>query len=207
MTLEVFPFRLTMRPAPQEYPVTRTRIVGENDGTDQRAAEYGDDFKIRAVGAIRLPQSSTSKTLDDWLEFVESVRGGHTTFLYKCYTDRYHQVVDEEIGTGDGVETDFPLVHRYIDATSLSVEVNGSPVTSPGDYSLQDNEVAPYLQFVAPVTNTYDIVVSYDFYVPMRLESDGIPIPLLASKPTDATRNVIVPDISMIAVAAGGWLV
>lgn len=206
MSLPIFPFRFSARPRFHEDPLHQTRITGQNSGTERRAAEFGDDFKLRVTGSIRLPQTSTSKNLNDWLDFVEDARGAYGLFLYKCVTDRYHLVVDDEIGPGTGTQTVFYLAHKYIDDTTISVEVNGSPMTLGADYTFGGNETAPAITFIGAPGLGQTVTVSYEFYVPFRFETEGYAVDLLASKPTDATRNVLIAEVSLVTPAQGAQL-
>jgi uncharacterized protein (TIGR02217 family) len=207
VSLPVFPFRFSARPRFHEEPLHLTRIVGQNTGEERRAAEFGDDFKLRASGTIRLPQGSTSKTLTDWLTFVEATRGAYGTFLYSCLTSRYRVVTDEAVGTGDGSETVFYLDKKYINESSLVVKVSGVQKTGGGvDYTFSGNEVAPKITFNSAPAGAAPVTASYDFYFPVRFETEGYPIDLLASKSTDATRNVLIAEVSLISIAPGAHL-
>lgn len=207
MSTSTWPFRWTLRPEVAEFPTFKTRIVGRNQGIDQRAADFGDDFKLHAVGSLRLPQSSTGKTLADWLAFVEARLGSYDSFLYKADTDRYHVATDSAIGTGDGVTTAFPLIHKHIDASLLVVKKAGVTQTLTTHYTFGGNNTAPTVTFVSAPTAGQAITASYEFYVPVFLMSDGYKPVRLTSKSTDATRNVRIDGVELEETVAGGHLV
>lgn len=207
MSSAVWPFRFTLRPKSLEMPTFKTRIAEGNEGNDQRAAEFGDDFKLRVLGSIRFPQTSTGKTLADWLAFVEARLGRYDPFLYSPWTQRYRTVTLEAVGTGDGSTTAFALDSRYIDASTLLVYKAGVLQTLTTHYTFSGNNTAPLVTFVSAPTGGQAITATYDRYFPMFLEDDGHEPVYLASQAADASRPVRIDGVELLETAPGGHLV
>jgi len=199
----VFPFILSRLPEADETPTFKTRIVGGNNGIDQRAADFGDDYKLRVTGSLRLPQASTSKTLADWLSFVESMKGQYDSFLYSPFSQRYRVVTDEALGTSGTV---FPLDSKHINAATLVVKRNGSTLTLTTHYTFAGNNTAPTVTLLSAAGGDA-ITASYERYYPMFLTSDGLAPRMLTSDTADATRKVRIDQVEMIETMAGGHLV
>jgi hypothetical protein len=203
MSTTVFPFRFTTQPKACEYPTFHTRITAGNEGSDQRAADYGADFKLVAIGSIRLPQSSTGKTLADWLAFVEGLLGQYDSCLYKPFTERYFKVTAEALGSSGTV---FPLLSKYIDASTLVVKKAGVTLTLTTDYTFSGNNTAPTVTLLVAAGGNA-ITANYERYFPMFLTSDGNEPVLASSKSTDATRNVRIDNVELEETLPGAHLV
>lgn len=205
MSTSTFPFVFSRLPVFNEGPTFKTRIVGGNEGSDQRAAEFGDDYKLRVYGSIRLPQGSN--TLATWLAFVEARLGRYDPFLYSPWTQRYRTVTLEAVGTGDGSTTAFALDSRYIDAASLLVYKAGVLQTLTTHYTFSGNNTAPLVTFLSAPTGGQAITATYDRYFPMFLEDDGSEPVYLTSDAADSTRKVRIDGVELLETAPGGHLV
>jgi len=96
-------------------------------------------------------------------------------------------MLDQNIGTGAGAQTAFQItktytvgaqtrtrvIHKPISGTVL-VAVGGVLQADPADYSI--DETTGIITFVAAPTG--EVTVGYEFYVPVRFETDSMPFNL-----------------------------
>lgn len=205
MSTSIWPFTFHRLPRFLETPVFKTRIAAGNEGADQRAAEFGDDYKLSVSGSLRLPQGSN--TLATWLAFVEARLGRYDPFLYSPWSQRYRVVTLEAVGTGDGTTTAFALDSRYIDASTLLVYKAAVLQTLTTHYTFSGNNTAPLITFLSAPTGGQAITATYSRYFPMFLEDDGSEPVYLTSDAADATRKVRIDGIELMETAPGGHLV
>lgn len=143
-------------------------IAGNSGGGTFRPL-LPDRGRYRARFSV-LVGGSTGKTVDQWHTFLRTVRGAGVVFKWKdILRELYYKITDEDIGTADGIETDFAIPVKYVDASTVTVEVGGVPQAS--GWSLVDNETAPKIRFaVAPSSGT--VTVTCEFYYPVRFAVD-----------------------------------
>lgn len=149
---------------------TQTNVVEGNGGAACRSAEFGPYGVYAASFAVIVPGGG--KTLADWLTFIRAINGFDTFKFSDPFLDAYRLSVNEAVGVGDGVTTDFPLDFRCLNAASLVVR-DGVSVVTP---TLMNNDAAkgsaPFLRFgVAPVVS-HVITADYGFYIPVCWNGD-----------------------------------
>lgn len=167
MALQTFDFLVVDQ---HKWPAHHaTLIVEGNQGGDTRRALLPAEGRYRVIFDILVP--GNSKTVDDWHTFVRTHQGAYTAFKYKeKLRDLYRQLTDENLGTGDGIETDFPIPVKYVDGSAtITVKVGGTPTAS--GWSIVNNETAPILRFsVAPSSGA--ITISCEFFIPCYFAVD-----------------------------------
>lgn len=172
----VWPFAF-VRPY-DELRVTEEDIVKLGSGIKLRRDNLPDPgYSLSVRGTVRLGPTTVVKTWQEWIETYGTTEG----FLFKAADlvsasssdfNKNREVVDEDVGTGNGSATVYTLDMRHIDASTLVVKVNGVTQTGGGtDYTLSGNNSAPTITFTSPPTNTHPITASYDYYWPVVLTS------------------------------------
>lgn len=199
MTVQLFQFERSLFPECSEHAEYFTTKDGLSGGNDQRRSEWGDseDYKLRAVFALWFPQ--TSYDIGDWHQFVYDHRGSGVGFIYPPYTDFFRVVTDVAVGTGDGTTTAFSLPDRYIDASTLAVEVSGTPTS----VTLSGNNDDPTVTFSVAPSASAPITASYERRFLANLVADGYPVPLKTGHTTDATRRSLLSRIEVVSSKAG----
>jgi hypothetical protein len=151
MAMDVF------APVSQLYPFSRSGEVGSSEATEMEAASEFRRVKRQVslvVLKIRLGGTQANLRTDyDWIK----ARGGYTGFKFK---DPWHySITDEVVGVGDGSQTIFYLDYKYIDASSLVVELDDVETEA---YTLAD-ELGRITFDTAPGFGV-DIDATYEFY-------------------------------------------
>lgn len=93
--------------------------------------------------------------------------------------------LDQVIGTGDGVETEFQLIKTYTQGAATQVRdiykpvsgtvvvnVNGASQTEGVDFTV--NTTTGIITFTSPVTDTHVIRAGFEFDVPVRFDTDDL---------------------------------
>lgn len=166
MSTTVFTF-VVSRPYYETFGY-RTLTSTAEGGREVRLAKVGADGILRVAPAIIL-LASAKNDVTDFLDFFEARKGGFDTFLFKPLLTRHNSIADEDIGTGDGAEDEFALDLKFIDASSLIVEIDASPTAA---YTLSGNNTAPLITFDSAPSLNEALTASYDFYVPCRFDQD-----------------------------------
>ena len=190
-----FPLRLSL--GASGGPGRRTDIVALSNGGETRNARWADARR-------RYDAGTGLRGLDDLYQltaFFEARRGQLYGFRFRDPVDHASAppgqavtAIDQQIGTGDGVETEFELSKTYADAggattrriekpseASVVLAVDGLAL-DPGDYAV---DYATGLVTIAPgATPAPGAVVTagYKFDIPVRFDTDRIEISLAAFK-------------------------
>lgn len=158
-------------------PSFRTAVFESHDGTEQRGVMWRlPRHRYNVALGIR-----TANEMDTVADFFYTVRGRFVGFRYKDWND--YEIVNGNIGTGDGATTDYQIVKKYTVGTytftrnifkpvsgTLVVKVNNVTQTLTTDYTI--NYDTGIVSFVVAPTSTHPIVVSCEFDVPVRLDTD-----------------------------------
>lgn len=203
MPLTVFPFARSVRPRCEEWPDFATRKAKLTGGFTERSPDYGADFLLRSIFSLEFPQRSTSKSIADFLAFIEEMRGAALPFRMSFYTDRYRERRALALGTGDGANTDFALPHRYIQGGTVVGYKAG--VSAP--FTLINNDTAPLIRFNTAPGGGVAVTADYDFYVPCHFEQDSLPATLRAAFATDAKRSIRIDGVQIEEAQPGARLV
>lgn len=199
MSTAVWPFTTTRPYTERRTYVTNAR--GLTGGYIARRNELGGDGKFRARFNVRLPRDS--QTLATWYTFVDAREGAYDSFLYKAQFTQYNTVTDEAVGTGDASTTDFPLDNKYIDASTLVVELNGTPTVA---YTLTGNYTAPIVELDSAPGGGVAITASYEYYHSVHLTSDDLEPEILSRGTTDATTKALLQGVEIEEAQPGDYL-
>lgn len=170
-------------------PSFSTEVFTSSAGFEQRNINWEEARCVYDVShGIR-----DKADMEEILNFFYAVRGRATAFRYKDWSD--YQLDAEQIATGDGVETEFQIIKTY-SAGAASYErtirkivtpTAGPPtipfivtvadvLVDPADYSVNLN--TGIITFDAAPTGA--IKVTCEFDVPVRFDTDNMPITLEA---------------------------
>lgn len=190
-----FPLRLSL--GASGGPGRRTDIVALSNGGETRNARWADARR-------RYDAGTGLRGLEDLYQltaFFEARRGQLYGFRFRDPVDHASvppgqavTAIDQQIGTGDGIQTLFELTKTYADnggATVRRIEkpVEGSVLLAvdgvaldPGNYTVDPAAglvtISPGL---APVPGGV-VTAGYEFDIPVRFDTDRIEISLAAFK-------------------------
>ena len=145
------------------------------------------------------------------LAFFEERRGRFHSFLWRDGMDFVSNpaggdpaAIDQQIGVGDGIESDFQLVKRYgvsfdpydrviskPEAGSVATALDGV-VQDPGDFNV--DPLTGVVSFTVPPGAGVIVTAGFRFDVPVRFESDRLDVELTGFDAAD------VPNIPIIEV-------
>ncbi|MDF1607274.1 DUF2460 domain-containing protein [Hoeflea sp. YIM 152468] len=190
-----FPLRLSL--SASGGPGRRTDIVALSNGGETRNARWADARRRYDVG-------TGLRSLGDLYEltaFFEARRGQLYGFRFRdpvdhasCPPGQAVTAIDQQIGTGDGIQAQFDLSKTYADAGGATVRRIEKPgegsvvlaidglVLDPGDYAV--DHTAGLVTIAAAVVPAPGGVVTagYEFDIPVRFDTDRIEISLAAFK-------------------------
>lgn len=174
-------------------PVYSTAVTVVQSGFEQRNTlwaqarhEYDASFAIKSRADIEAVR-----------DFFNAMRGRFHGFRFKDFFDFTSAAdngtptdTDQSIGTGDAAEVDFQLVKNYIKGTetlvrdikkpvtgTVVVAVNGSPITEgPGAGEFQVDTTTGIITFGTAPAGAAAITAGYEFDVPVRFDSDDMPV-------------------------------
>lgn len=124
-------------------------------------------------------------SMDTVRAFFYNVKGRATGFRFKDWSD--YELTDENIGTGDGAETVFPITKTYTSgastyvrrifkpiASGLVVKVDGVTQTLTTDYTV--NTTTGVITFTGGGTpgSGLAVTVTCEFDVPVRFDTDQL---------------------------------
>lgn len=130
----------------------------------------------------------TKEDMFDVLDFFYARRGRYRGFLFRDWSD--YELVNEVIGTGDGVEDDFQIVRTYTDTISSFLRPISRPIefnTTGGPdlnvyvggvlqglsaWSLQPGGI---IHFTVPPASG-SITINGEFDIPVQFGSDHLPL-------------------------------
>jgi uncharacterized protein (TIGR02217 family) len=163
-------------------PGFSTTVFTSDSGVEQRNINWQD-------ARARYDVSHGIKDVDDMdaiLAFFYNVKGMAIGFRYKDWAD--YQLIDEQIGTGDGSDTTFQITKTYtvgsedyvrqikkiVSDPAPVVKVNDVTLTVTTDYTI--NADTGIITFVTPPGNGLSVKVTCEFDVPVRFDTDNMEI-------------------------------
>lgn len=192
-------------------PMYNTDITVGKAGYEVRNANWQDPlYKFNAAFAIK-----SYADINTLVSFFHAVKGREQSFLVKDYSD--YEVARTTIGTGDGSDTTFQLVKVYINAVAgnytrtitkpkaiegvggVRVWVNNVELSTS---AFSFSSTTGIITIPSPPSVGHAVEASCDeFYVPVRFDTDELPIELLNWwVSSDDYANVQIPDIPLIEV-------
>jgi uncharacterized protein (TIGR02217 family) len=169
-------------------PERRTQIVALASGAEERNTPWRHSRRRYDAGL-------GLRTLDDIetvIAFFEARQGQLHGFRWKDWADyksspasRQVSHLDQQIGIGDGVRTEFDLVKSYQSGSqsyarpirkvvqgSVRVGVGGDPRLIEGDYDVDPN--IGKVTFAFPPDAGLLVTAGFEFDVPVRFDTDAI---------------------------------
>jgi uncharacterized protein (TIGR02217 family) len=192
-------FPLAIGRGAQVSPGFSTAIVTTASGREQRNAVWAQGRMLYDAG----PGVRSESDLQTLITFFRARRGAAKAFRFRDPLD--HQAVDQTIGVGNGVRTDFRLVKFYGTgsdaearritrpvAGSLVVRIDG--VVASSGWTLTGLGVLSFA--VAPAVGAV-IAADFAFDVPVRFAEDRIDIDAVTFAAGDA------PNVPLVEVREG----
>ncbi len=189
-------------------PQRRTEIVTLSSGHEQRNTRWADSRRRYQAGY-------GVASLDDVhavLSFFEQRRGRLYGFRWKdhadhksCLPSQTPAQSDQQLGTGDGIQTSYQLNKTYGTATNTYQRIVSKPVLGSVVVAIDDsvqNQAADYtidattgiVDFVTAPVNGAAITAGFQFDVPVRFDTDDMEVGL------DAFQAGQIPDISIVEI-------
>jgi uncharacterized protein (TIGR02217 family) len=186
----------------------RTEIIALVNGFEQRNTPWEQSRRRYDAGL-------GVKSLDDLAEvlgFFEARRGRLHGFRWKDWMDHKSglpsaapSALDQVIGTGNGVATQFQLIKVYMPgahefrrritkpvAGTVQVAVDGTPKAEGPDFAV--DTTTGIVTFAAPPALGATVTAGFEFDVPVRFDSDEIAINVAAFEAGE------IPSIPVIEV-------
>ncbi|MEL6287249.1 MAG: DUF2460 domain-containing protein [Pseudomonadota bacterium] len=189
-------------------PERRTQIVTLGSGHEERNARWADSRRTYNAGyGVR-----TVDDLHEIIAFFEERRGSLHGFRWRDHADWRSQApgrsispLDQTIGVGDGVRTEFQLVKQYgrdfaphvreitkpIDG-SVRIALDGIETTEPDAFSVDAGTGVVTLS-VAPAPDVI-VTAGFDFDVPVRFASDRLELTL------ECVTHGAIPSIPVVEI-------
>ena len=154
-----------------------TTIITSQSGAEQRAPDWADARMRYDIG----PGLRSEDDVRTLASFFRARRGPVQAFRFRDPLDA--EVLDELLGTGDGVRTDFPLIKRYGTGGDALVRRITRPV--PGTASVAVGGVAAggwilapggLVRFATPPAPGAPVRASCTFDVPVRFAEDRLDV-------------------------------
>lgn len=158
-------------------PEYATDVVASQSGFEQRNIAWSEArARYNVAHGVK-----TKAQLDALIAFFRARKGRAYGFRFKDWTD--YQATAETIGTGNGSQTQFQLVKRYLSGAvselrSIKKPVSGS-VQIYSNATLQTAGVSidsttGVVSFVVPPATGVVITASFQFDVPVRFDTDRL---------------------------------
>lgn len=158
-------------------PNFKTWVYEGHSGKEQRNIGWATS-KARYDVSHAIKDKADMDTLRSWFYAMQGRAYG---FRFKDWGD--YELVDEQIGTGDGTTAVFPIIKTYTVglnnytrrifkpiATGLVVKVNGVTQTLTTHYTV--DTTTGKITFVTPPSAALPITVTCEFDVPVRFDTD-----------------------------------
>jgi uncharacterized protein (TIGR02217 family) len=169
----------------------RTEIVTLGSGFERRSTPWAQGRRRYLIGA-------NLRALDDMAAltaFFEARRGRLYGFRFRDFADFKSCVPsgaaspqDQNLGIGDGVRTDFPLVKRYGDEADAPERPIPKPVAGTVRVGVDGLEADPALFEIDPASGVVTfanpppagamVTAGFEFDVPVRFDADRVEVTL-----------------------------
>ena len=187
-------------------PERRTEIVTLANGAEERNTPWSHSRRRYDAGL-------GLRSLDDidvLVQFFEARRGQLYGFRWKDWSDYKSSTplgdvdpADQELGTGDGVTTEFQLVKRYgsgaqfydrpiekpVDG-AVRIAVDGSELALTTDFTVDAQ--TGVVTFVTAPANGAAITAGFEFDVPVRFDIDQVEISLSSFRAGEAPNVPVI---------------
>ncbi|WP_300058232.1 DUF2460 domain-containing protein [uncultured Roseobacter sp.] len=169
-------------------PERRTDVVTISNGFEERNSPWAHSRRRYDAGL-------GMRSLDDvetLIAFFEARFGQLYAFRWKDWSDYRSakpsadiSAFDQVLGTGDGTQTEFPLIKAYQSGTysyvrpiskpvigTVVVGVNGAALVEGEDYSIEHE--TGVITFVTAPDAGVEVTAGFEFDVPVRFDTDRI---------------------------------
>ncbi|WP_424981792.1 phage distal tail protein, Rcc01695 family [Maritalea sp. S77] len=199
-----FPINIAM--GARGGPQWSTDIVSLVSGAEERNTRWAQSRrKYNAGYGVK-----SSADMRQILSFFEERRGRFHGFLFRDPLDHSSNQesitpYDQDLGFGDGNQTDIQLIKHYGSAfdpyarqikkpiaDSVRVAVNGSELTAGADFTV--DETTGILSFASAPTSGANLTAGFEFDVPVRFDTDHLDVELSSF---DAG---LIPSIPLIEI-------
>ena len=189
-------------------PRRRTEIVTLRNGFEERNAAWAHSRRRYDAGlGVR-----TTDDLSDIVAFFEGRLGQLYGFRWKDWADfksaRPSEAItalDQKIGDGTGVATEFPLVKAYVSGPETYLRPIAKPVHGTLKVAVDGTELVEGLAYSADYTKGLvtlftapgpeaEITAGYEFDVPVRFDADRIETSAAAFEAGD------IPSVPVVEV-------
>jgi len=187
-------------------PKRQTEIVALGSGHEERNTRWADSRRHYDAGY----GVKSLADIHDILSFYEERRGQLYGFRFRdpmdylsCRPGETVAADDQEIGIGDGLETDFQLIKTYGStfapyARDISKPVTGSVILAvdgvPQASGWSVDETTGLVSFTVPPLVSSVISAGYEFDVPVRFDADQLVIDI------GAFQAGSVPQIPIVEI-------
>ena len=178
-------------------PEYATDIVASVGGYEQRNINWQQArARYNVAHGVK-----TKAQLDALIAFFRARKGRAHGFRFKDWTD--FQAVNETLGTGNGVQTQFQLVKRYVSGSVTDMRTIVKPVVGTVQVfrnavlqttGVSVNSATGMVTFVTAPTAGQVVTASFQFDVPVRFDTDTL------SASLDAYGIHSWQDISLVEV-------
>ena len=169
-------------------PQRRTEIVTLISGREERNSPWADSLRRWDAG----PGVKSLDDLNTLIAFFEARRGRLHGFRFRdpidnrsCAPSAVPSMLDQLIGTGDGVTTAFQLVKTYASgaeswARTIAKPVEGTVVVAVDgvEAAVSVDHTTGQVSFAAPPADGAAITAGFAFDCPVRLDTDQLDIAL-----------------------------
>ena len=153
-----------------------TLIFRSGKGREKRRSKWSRGIRSLTC-SLRYKDEDTINSL--W-NFYKARRGAFDSFWTKFPTEK--EVINEAVGTGNGIEKAFDLIHFPVDTASVKVYFNGMEQmtgwTVANDLTLEKAQITFSVVPGAGVVITSD----YEFYFQVRFLEDKLSRALMSHK-------------------------
>ena len=189
-------------------PARKTDIVALVSGHEERNSPWaGSRRRFNAGYGVK-----SIDDIEDVIAFFEARHGRLYGFRFRdpfdfksCRISETPGAEDQLLGTGDGVQTQFPLVKRYASggasytrnikkpvAGSVLLAIDGAAQTEGTDFTVDD--ATGVMSLTTPAPAGQSVTAGFLFDTPVRFDADELRINLAAFKAGD------IPSIPLIEV-------
>tara|TARA_R110002110_G_scaffold130347_2_gene310738 strand:+ start:400 stop:1023 length:624 start_codon:yes stop_codon:yes gene_type:complete len=183
-------------------PQRRTEIVTLISGREERNSPWADSLRRWDAG----PGVKSLDDLNTLIAFFEARRGRLHGFRFRdpidnrsCAPSAVPSMLDQLIGTGDGVTTAFQLVKTYASgaeswARTIAKPVEGTVVVAVDgvEAAVSIDHTTGQVSFAAPPADGAAITAGFAFDCPVRLDTDQLDIAL------DAVGAGAAPSVPLV---------
>ena len=169
-------------------PQRRTEIVTLISGREERNSPWADSLRRWDAG----PGVKSLDDLNTLIAFFEARRGRLHGFRFRdpidnrsCAPSAVPSMLDQLIGTGDGVTTAFQLVKTYASgaeswARTIAKPVEGTVVVAVDgvEAAVSVDHTTGQVSFAAPPADGAAITAGFAFDCPVRFDTDQLDIAL-----------------------------